>query len=132
MKTAKEVRRVRLKATVQGTAQKIDIATQTLERNINFINSCDTKTSIVLALVGVLMTIILTNDGLAAIYSVICNSIAGKTFCDVLYLLAVAGSVCKLVFGIWNLISVLVAKVEPITKDKKQDQNFSMIFLAVL
>ncbi len=128
MKTVNKARRVQIKSAVPGTAQKIDIATQTLERNIDFINSCDTKTSIVLALVGVLMTIILTNDGLATIYGVICNSIAGKTFCDVLYLLAVAASVCKLVFGIWKLISVLVAKVDPITKGRKQDQNPSMIF----
>ena len=42
---------------------KIEIAAQTLDRNINFITNCDNKTSIVLATFGVLLTIILTNEG---------------------------------------------------------------------
>ena len=50
---------------------KIEKATETLERNIGFISNCDNKTSIVLTALGVLLTIILTNDGLNAIFSIV-------------------------------------------------------------
>ena len=50
---------------------KIEIATQTLERNISFVVNCDNKTSIVLAIVGALLTIILTNEGLNEIFCII-------------------------------------------------------------
>ena len=43
---------------------KIEIATQTLDRNVGFVTNCDNKTSIVLAAFGVLLAIILTNEGL--------------------------------------------------------------------
>jgi hypothetical protein len=39
---------------------RIEIAEKTLERTIGFVNSCDTKASIVLALVGILLTVIST------------------------------------------------------------------------
>lgn len=42
---------------------KIEIATQILDRNIGFVTNCDNKTSIVLATFGVLLAIILTNEG---------------------------------------------------------------------
>lgn len=47
---------------------KIEIATQTLDRNIGFVTNCDNKTSIVLATFGVLLAIILTNEGLNEIF----------------------------------------------------------------
>lgn len=109
---------------------KIDIATQTLERNIGFINSCDTKTSIVLTSIGVLLTIILTNDGLNSIFHIISASLAGKTFCDILYLVGFCASVGVLLLGIWNLISVLIAKIEPPTKSKKPGAYPSMVFFS--
>ena len=59
---------------------KIEIATQTLERNISFIASCDNKTSIVLTSIGVLLTIILTNDGLNEIFDIINTCLSIKTY----------------------------------------------------
>lgn len=44
MKNVKVPKRVYIKASPnKNLTQKIDIATQTLERNIGFINSCDTN-----------------------------------------------------------------------------------------
>ena len=57
---------------------KIEIATQTLDRNIGFVTNCDNKTSIILALVGVLITVILTNEGLNEILYIVKNSIESK------------------------------------------------------
>ena len=89
---------------------KIEIATQTLDRNIGFVTNCDNKTSIILASFGVLLAIILTNEGLNEIFSIVKTCIAMKTFCNILYLLCLAGATFVLVFGLFNLVSVLAAK----------------------
>ena len=129
MKNVKAPKRVYIKASPkENLIQKIDIATQTLERNIGFINSCDTKTSIVLTSIGVLLTIILTNDGLSSIFQITSSSLAGKKFCDILYLVSFLTSVGMLLLGIWNLVSVLIAKTEPPTKSKKPSVDPSMVF----
>lgn len=70
---------------------KIEIATQTLERNIGFVTNCDSKTSIALAAFGVLLTIILTNEGLNEIFNIVKECIETKTCCNILYLLCFAG-----------------------------------------
>lgn len=131
MKNVKVPKRVYIKASPnKNLTQKIDIATQTLERNIGFINSCDTKTSIVLTSIGVLLTIILTNDGLSAIFQIASSCISGKTFCDVLYVVGFLASVGMLILGIWNLVRVLIAKIEPLNKFKKPSAEPSMIFFS--
>ena len=89
---------------------KIEIATQTLDRNIGFIANCDNKTSIVLASFGVLLAIILTNEGLNEIFRIIKTCIEARNFCNILYLLCFAGSVFVMLFGMFKLGSVLVAK----------------------
>ena len=89
---------------------KIEIATQTLERNIGFVANCDNKTSIVLAIIGVFLTIILTNDGLNKIYGVINTCIEMKTFCSIMYLFALDVAIVVMVLGIYNLCIVLIAK----------------------
>lgn len=129
MKNIKKSKRIFLKVSPkEDLTQKIEIATQTLERNIGFINSCDSKTSIVLTAIGVLLTIILTNDGLTAIFKIVARSASGKTFCDILYLVGLAASVCMLISGIWKLVSVLIAKTEPLPKNQKTNVASSMIF----
>ena len=66
---------------------KIEVATQTLDRNISFVTNCDNKTSIVLAAFGVLLAIILTNEGLNEIFNIVKTCIETKNFCSILYLL---------------------------------------------
>lgn len=90
---------------------KIEIATQTLERNISFIASCDNKTSIVLTSIGVLLTIILTNDGLNEIFDIINTCLSIKTYCNLLFALSFAISIVVMGTGIMNLGRVLIAKV---------------------
>ena len=46
---------------------KIEIATQTLERNIGFVMNCDNKASIALAVFGGLLAIVLTSEGFFAL-----------------------------------------------------------------
>lgn len=89
---------------------KIEIATQTLERNIGFVTNCDNKASIMLAAVGVLLTIILTNEGLKEISNIIDSCINAKTFCSFLHLICFVLAAFIMAVGTYNLGSVLVAK----------------------
>ena len=133
MKDNIEPKRITVKASQKGSLEKkIEIATQTLERNIGFINGCDTKTSIVLASVGVLLTIILTNNGLSEIFQITKACIDAKTFCSILYLVGLIISSCTLVVGLWKLVSVLIAKVEPPTKTARQPVSSLIFFGGIL
>lgn len=107
---------------------KIEIATQTLERNIGFVTNCDNKTSIVLAVFGVLLTIILTNEGLNEIFSVVKTCIEIKTSSSILYLLCFVGTILVMAWGMFNLGSVLVAKTSEEAIGRKDES--SRIFFA--
>ena len=129
MKSSKEPKRIHVKISAKTDwIRKIDIATQTLERNIGFINNCDTKTSIVLATVGALLAIILTNDGLKTILKIVTTCAEGKNFCNILYLSVLFSSVSLLVLGLCRLTSVLVAKTAPLAKGNSDKKGKSMIF----
>lgn len=102
---------------------KIEIATQTLDRNIGFITNCDNKTSIVLASFGVLLTIIFTNEGLNKILNIVKTSIETKTFCSILYLVCLAGATFVLFLGMFYLGSALVAKTSEEAIGRKDDSS---------
>lgn len=109
---------------------KIDIATQTLERNIGFVTNCDNKTSIVLTAFGVLITIILTNEGLNEIFNIVKSCIATKTFCSILYLLCFAGAIFAMVLGMFNLGNVLIAKTSEEVIGRN-DENSRIFFSGI-
>ena len=109
---------------------KIEIATQTLDRNIGFVTNCDNKTSIVLAAFGVLLAIILTNEGLNEIFTIVKACIASTTFCSILYLLCFAGAIFSMVLGMFNLGSVLVAKTSEEAIGRK-DENSRIFFAGI-
>lgn len=89
---------------------QIEITTQTLERNLGFISNCDNKASIVLTAVGVLLTIILTSEGLASIKDILKKSLSQITFLNFIYMFVFFSSVIILLSGILFLISVLIAR----------------------
>ena len=109
---------------------KIEIATQTLDRNISFVTNCDNKTSIVLAAFGVLLAIILTNEGLNEIFNIVKTCIETKNFCSILYLLCFAGAIFVMVLGMFNLGSVLVAKTSEEAIGRK-DENSRIFFAGI-
>ena len=115
---------------VEDLEYKIEIATQTLERNIGFVTNCDNKTAIVLAAFGVLLAIILTNEGLNQIFNIVKACIATKTFCSLLYLLCFAGAIFSMVLGMFNLGSVLVAKTSEEAIGRK-DENSRIFFAGI-
>ena len=108
--------------------QKIEVATQTLERNIGFVANCDTKTSIVLTSLGVLLTLFLTNGGLSAILRLGRCGLTGGTLWDIFYLLCLAGAGGVLLFGIWLLVTVLVGRAQTAVKDEETKDDSSLLF----
>lgn len=106
---------------------QIEISTQTLERNLGFISNCDNKASIILTAVGVLLTIILTNDGISNIFNLIKSCISTKTFCDIIFLIVFVASLITLLIGMLLLICVLIAKLD-LNRIKGIQKNKSRIY----
>ena len=106
---------------------QIEITTQTLERNLGFISNCDNKASIILTAVGVLLTIILTSEGLASIKDILKKSLSQITFLNFIYMFMFFSSVIILLSGILFLISVLIAR-SGIRETKGSVQKNSLIF----
>ena len=69
-----------------GTDEQIEEAKASLDRINGWINSCDSKAGTVLALTGVLLTIIFTNDGMTEIYNVLQDITPPVNFGAVLYI----------------------------------------------
>ena len=99
---------------------KINEAKATLDRNIVFVSNCDSKTSIVLSATGVLLTIILTNNGIETIFNIIKSCISQKNFCNIMFLFFFAISIVLLVIGFYNLCMVLIARTKNASAFKSQ------------
>ena len=85
---------------------KIEIATQILDRNIGF----------------------LTNEGVNEIFNIVKTCIEAKSFCHIFYLVCFTGAIFLLVWGMFNLGSVLVAKTSEEALGRKDES--SRIFFA--
>ena len=68
------------------TEEQIEEAKASLDRINGWINSCDSKAGTVLALTGVLLTIIFTNDGVAEMYNDKQSNIPTQKFSTVIYI----------------------------------------------
>ena len=95
-----------------GTDEQIEEAKASLDRINGWINSCDSKAGTVLALTGVLLTIIFTNDGMTEIYNVLQDITPPVNFGAVLYIGFLGISVFVLCYGIARLILTLVARID--------------------
>lgn len=113
-------------ARIDDLKYRIEIATQTLERNIGFVTNCDNKTSVILSVIGVLLAIVLTNDGLLRIFSIVCSCIEAKTPSCNLYLFCLAVAASIMFSGMYNLVNVLIAKTS--VKANGLEEVDSMIF----
>lgn len=103
---------------------KIQIATQTLDRNIAFVSNCDNKTSIALTAFGVLLTLILSDDGIQKLSSIITACLCKPQLTDCIYLGALGISAVLTIAGIIELGRVLF----PNTSGK--NANKSLIFFS--
>lgn len=98
--------------------EKINIATQTLDRNIKFVNNCDNKSSFMLAIVGVILSIVFSNDRIFTLIQGLLNelttskdNISIKIF-TMVYLFSIAIFFIITIIGIGYLISVFYAQTK--------------------
>ena len=113
-----------LELTKEELEYKIEIATQTLDRNIGFVSNCDNKTSIALTAFGVLLTLILSGDGIQNLFSIITTCLSKPQPIDFFYLVSLCISASLTIFGIIKLGLVLV----PSTSG--QNTGTSLIFFS--
>lgn len=96
------------KARYLGKSDALDI----LDRTIDFIRNCDNKASIFLGIFGVILTIVLTTDGLNNLMSIIQAVFKQKSFCKVLYLLMISGTAITTMIGLSQVVRVLGVQVD--------------------
>lgn len=97
----------------------IDDARDTLERIHTSINNCDTKTSIILGIIGVIGGICLSDSIVITLYHYLINNFS-TTKCKVFFVITCM-IIVGIVFGVYKLISVLYARV-------KKDGDRSNVF----
>ncbi|QRV11493.1 hypothetical protein JR311_20025 (plasmid) [Bacillus velezensis] len=83
---------------------------QRLDRHLDWIKSCDTKSSIVLAMIGIFLTLFLSDQSLGLLKRIVIESTRNVNFSNVLYLIILIGSWCIFVYGAYCLVKVLVPK----------------------
>ena len=108
--------------------KQVEEAKATLERIISWINNCDTKTGTVLALLGVIFTLVMTNEGLSACYKIVTKAIIACTFSDILYLIIWLASFACLIFGLYRLTSALFASISSEKYKQAKLETDSRIF----
>lgn len=91
--------------------KRISEAKDTLETISTWINNCDTKASTILALLGIILTLVFTNDGIKLAYIIVQKAVQSKTFSDIFYLLVWGCTFLTLLYGLYSLISVLIGRI---------------------
>ncbi len=83
-----------------------------LDRHLDWIKSCDTKASIILAAVGIFIAGYTSNHSIKMLSLILLSSISNISFSNLLYLLLTATSWCTFVYGTYNLIRVLIPRLK--------------------
>lgn len=97
----------------------VETMQNTLDRIVEFINNCDTKASIILALIGVIITIIFSGNVPGNFLQMYGNAKELSSFGSVLYIVLCIAAVIAVAAGMILLVSVLFARVTGSSKDSK-------------
>jgi len=103
---------------------------QVLDRNVVWIENCDTKTSIILGGIGVILGIVLASDYVSKIATIFQNMIDNMGFWPGLYIILSIVSMCGIVVGVLFLLQVLVAKTDTHELSDKGISGNSLIFFS--
>lgn len=109
------------KVTKEDLYKNLDIINQ-------WINNSDNKASIILGLVGILLTIIFTTESiLSKTIKIINEAFLNINFSDILYLIFFLGSICVCILGLRFLIEVLIPTLKMKTNRTKSYMFFGSI-----
>lgn len=104
------------------TEEKIKIATQTLERNISFVRNYDNKASFMLAIVGVILSIVFSEDRIINMIMLLFKELSFPNNSGmvntliILYLIFMFLSLALTIVGVFCLISVFYAQTKGSTR----------------
>lgn len=102
----------------------------TLDRIIEWINNCDTKTSIVLGGLGVIAGIFLASDYVSKIIDIVRFMTSHINVWAVIYLILFFGSIAVLVAGCFFLIRVLISVTDTKSYKERGIKEDSLIFFS--
>ena len=84
----------------------------TLDRTIGFVRNCDNKASIFLGVYGIILSIILTSDGIENICSVIKLMLDKQNCCSATHVLFIILSAVSIIVGLIYMVRVLCVQVD--------------------
>jgi hypothetical protein len=121
-KTLIKSEEIELDYDIFDTDEKIEIATQTLERNIDFVKKCDDKASFTLAIVGVILSIVFSDDRIASMMKLLFKELNYLDNFDIdntliiLYLILTFLVLLLTIIGVIYLISVFYPQIKGSTR----------------
>ncbi|GIN25552.1 hypothetical protein FDF40_03645 [Clostridium sporogenes] len=89
-----------------------------LDRHLDWIKSCDTKASIVLAIIGVFLTIFLSDQSLNMLKEIFKQIVNNINFSNILYLIFFVFSWCLFIYGSNCLVKVLIPRDKKILEEE--------------
>lgn len=103
-----------------------------LDRHLDWIKSCDTKASIVIAGLGLFLTIFTSEQSLKGLGSVLNVAVKDLNFANLLFLLMVTTSFLSILYGGYNLIRVLVPRLKKDTSLLSNIRNDSLYYFETI
>lgn len=101
---------------------------QQLDRHLDWIKSCDTKTSIVLGVIGIITTLFTSDNSINTLNLVFSGIVHNLNFSNLLYLLFFASSLFIFVYGLFCLIRVLIPRLSKEVEVYNGTNNDSLYF----
>lgn len=95
-----------------------DIALKTLDTINMWINNCDTKASVILGIISIMITIIFSSDTFGLIKNIVVDMFANLKGCNWIFACVFLGSIVCMVTGFGFLISVIFPQIIKTPQDK--------------
>lgn len=110
-----------------------DDLNQILDRNVAWIENCDSKASIMLGILGVVLSIIFALDYASIILNVLQKKCSNASFGNITFLILVTLSLCAFLYGGYKLIKTLTPKIDMknLGADAKMCSNSSIFFSTI-
>jgi len=100
-----------------------------LDRHLDWIKSCDTKSSIVLAVVGIFLTIFTSEQSLEMLMKIVTLTLKNINFSNILFLLLFVIAWSFFIYGTYSLIRVLTPRLSrDVNSNENVDVNSSLYF----
>lgn len=89
-----------------------DDLNQILDRNIAWIENCDSKASIILGTLGIAVSILFAFDYAKIITDVVDEKFSNICLYNIVFLILLAGSLCAFSYGGYKLVKTLTPKID--------------------